>query len=261
MTYVIHKIKEIIHAIYIFDRSYTMEGISDITNTSYSYTFDKSIQDGMNETTKVYVIRDTLYQDDSMDTIKKKIAHYIQEKDVQPYDIYTYGFQKKKINSVSLFQELKEPKKEYILQEHLNLYLNNCVPPFQIPDKPYITLEDIMQLQLENIDIQESFPMSFRYSHPFVISNMQALLNMSIDQFNDYINRLTQHAEWNTLMQTENYELLLHYPMDGPIYINIKQDIDTIFEDVLSYETFIQLYFPFSSKDIKIPDNFQYIFI
>ena len=260
-TFIVHPSNSGTFALYIFDYNALEEGINPTSKSIIKNKYE--IPDDLNnkEISDVYIVKDAIYQDDNMDTIKKKIAYYLQEDNVKPYDIYTYGLVEKTLYIKEIFNVLKDTTFDHIKYRHLFYYLSNILDSDYsnlnsiLTRSEFFNYSSLMKMNLDEKKVFEFVPLSLHKLQPFYISNLISILKDEIG-FSAYIPTLTEKGNWKDTIQTENYELLLHYGLkNNCIYVNTKNDFKKIYENSEYLNRFMNVYFPLSSS-IDVEDSF-----
>lgn len=260
-TFIVHPSKRSTYSLYIYDYNTSNEGITLIKDLNEIRNYELPDELKYLELSDIYIVKDAIYSDDNMDTIKKKIAYYLQEDNVKPYDIYTYGIVEKTLYIKDIFKILKDPTFDHIKNSHLLYYLSNIL------DSEYSNLSSIldqsqvfdytslMNMNLDGKKVFEYIPLSLHKIQPYYISNLMMILKDQL-QFPNYISMLTEQGNWKDSIQTENYELLLHYGLKhNCIYVNTKNDFREVYEENEYLTRFMNLYFPLSSS-VSISESF-----
>ena len=201
----------------------------------------------------------TLHEDDTIDTLKRKIIAVFDEE--LAYDaVYIYVTQQKRFVPEILYRELSQSRKIPITYQRLSNFLLNIEDHDamlkKMKDKNDFTVADLYHLGLDkphlvNIPVGQLFRGHKSIPYPYVVNPMKLKTKLNEDTF------LQEHA--SSMVTTTNSSLVMDI---GNIHENIFHVIsaDTLFKHMESHEldSNTEIYFPFLEKaGIKTIKDFE----
>lgn len=193
-------------------------------------------------------IYDFIYNDNTIDTIKKKLVNF--HSNLLFEEIYLFTQSSYLFNNIAVFQELSENSKNFITQENLEVFINNLNLPTDIfKDKPVESLieyQNIIELNLNNKEFSRSYPLDLKYSS--VYNNYNFIVNPYLLKNPD----LKLMSNTSSLISTLNSNILLNnYPiLNNNIYLVRTRDIIEYTKKIGIPEDYIfTIYFPYLKQE------------
>lgn len=187
------------------------------------------------------IIKMQIYQDDSIETIKKKIIKNIDN--ITFEEIYLFGNIKKKLNTEECYKILTQNGKKQLNKEILIEFLSN-ISDFNIetlPDKDIYNFEDLLQLELSKYNfINESIGQKISYK--------DINLNYTINPFKvrTFENIYMKNIDYLINTTNKNVLLTLNELKNNIIYLCKSDDVlDYCKESNLNEKNMIKIYFPY----------------
>ena len=191
-----------------------------------------------------------IYQDDTIDNIKKKILY---TNSISFEEQYLFGYFKTTINIYNIYNILTQ-KNQFNLTRNLIIdfliNINKSEKIKDLPDKEKYVYDDLLSLNLDDLEVtitkqlgQELF-MNEEINYPFVVNPYNII---EIDQ------NLVRMA--NDIIKTSNREILLSYfnnkfkILDNTIYLCEAEDIcNFLNKKGINIKYLIDIYYPYLAK-------------
>jgi hypothetical protein len=226
-------------------------------------------EDFMSHDTKVFLINDALYEDDTIDFIKRKICKAMDVK--YGFDeLYLFGYVENKVTNKDIYNILSQNDTIDITYARLFQYLSNF---YNIDlstidlGKDVYTFDDIISLNIEEKELVMKVPIGQR----FYINNTYPI---TVNPFDTIVMDEILRKEGDNIVSTQNNALMLDMKpiKNNTIYLCTPDDIfdfinqhnaSSIKQDdeptkVIEFENFLKLYYPFLYND-GITDEKTYI--
>ncbi|MDC0142078.1 hypothetical protein OAI84_00610, partial [bacterium] len=186
-------------------------------------------------------ISESIYYDDTIDTIKRKIMLSITKASFG--ELYLFGIQEKEINSNLLYKELTQNGKTPLTKDSLYQYLQNFIDINieQLPVKEVYELQDLLILKLDKkkhkikVSIGQQFIIDQRYHY-------------TINPFDTILFEETLSTYPEEIITTKNSSLLFDVGklVNDTIYLCTIDDVLKFADSIsLNHELFIRIYFPY----------------
>lgn len=215
-----------------------------------------SKDDYSNDTMKAFLINDSIYQDDTIDFIKRKISKALDVK-YSFEELYLFGYIENTFTNRELYNILSQNDTIEITYARLFQYLSNFynIDLSKINlDKDIFQFEDIIQLNIESQRIFVKTPIGQR----FFINNIYPI---TVNPFDTIVMDEILRKEGDNIVSTQNNSLLLDHKKvkDNTLYLctpddvndflnthntsSIKQSDDST--EIIEFSTLLKLYYPF----------------
>jgi hypothetical protein len=212
--------------------------------------------DFMSYDTKVFLINDALYEDDTIDFIKRKICKAMDVK--YGFDeLYLFGYIENKVTNKDIYNILSQNDTIQITYSRLFQYLSNF---YNIDlstidlGKDVYTFDDIIALNIEEKELVMKVPIGQR----FYINNTYPI---TVNPFDTIVMDEILRKEGDNIVSTQNNALMLEMKpiKNKTIYLCTPDDIlefidrhnaSSIKQDdeptkAIEFENFLKLYYPF----------------
>ena len=230
----------------------------DPDNEVFKFVFNENeINKIKEENIDVYFSSEVLHNDDTIETIKKKIIKSLFE-DISFESIYLFCKNEEILDPVATYQSLTQNGKIELTQDRYYQFLSNIgieTNITDIPDKEVYNYDDILNLDLANKKLIVNKPIGQHFvavesTYPYTVNPFNALF---YDPF------LEKHA--NKLVTTSNKSLLLDSGLiyDNTIFLCIAHDVLEYAEEMeLSQESTVNIYYPYLAE-LQITSLDEYI--
>lgn len=245
---IIHLNDESIEELYVYQYGIKEEYKTDITNEieTYKELIGEKNYNSIRENSKkvkVYLINDTIYLDDTIDTIKRKIIQSFNKR-VSFEELYLFGLKQDTFDNYSVFETLTQNRNTSITKNKLIQYILNFttidIKNLNL-DKDTYSYDDIIKL---NIDKKTKL-----YKHPYGHSfRIEKNYPITINPFDVVVYDKFIERNASSIVSTENKKLLMDeiLPYENNIYVCFAEDVYEYMKKYdLSQEVACKLYYPF----------------
>ena len=220
-------------------------------DTTFSSIFDADyLENNIGKETNVEFINETINNDDTIETIKKKIL-LATNVNFSFYEMYLFIKQNTRLNANNVYQNLTQNNKLELTKIRLTEFLHNINKTNlleTLDDKEGYSFNDIMDLKIND----REFFVNKSISHKFVLKDTKFPHFVNPYDVTEYDDFLDQNA--NNIVTTTNNNLLMNFgSFDNTIYMCIADDVlEYVIEKNLSELSTIKIYYPFLfDKNIK----------
>ena len=251
--------KDGVNSVFVFHKEDGEIDYKRRLSTSQYQTYKKQIgeknYDSLQDTTKVFMINENIFNDDSIDTIKRKIIK-AKESEVSFDELYLFSMREEVMNNFDMFEVLTQNDNLEIEQVRLFQFIQNFldidIDTIDL-DKEIYSYEDIIQLNLDNKTKIKKFSLDNKYFiekiYPLVINPFDLV------QFDSFLLR-----QGDDIVSTKNKSLLLDNKQiyENNIYLCCANNVfEYLRMNELSFETAIKLYYPYLyEKNITSYENY-----
>ena len=182
-------------------------------------TFSILINNNVSDTYEI----SNIYKDDTIENIKFKLSNEIENKNIKQY--YFFYKRRKVLNPYDVYNQLSLNDTILIDKKTFTIFcINHNIKISE--DKPYYTLEDILQLNIEgDIDVNEP---------------------IGIEEGNYIINPFENIFNYQENISTTSNSLLLDYPQLDTIYVCFAKNVLAYSEkQKLIIENVFNIYYPY----------------
>ena len=192
--------------------------------------------------TKVHYVNDEIYLDDTIDTIKLKISQCF-DGELTNNEMYLFGLQNKTLMVEELYKKLSLNNTRDITLDVLVTFLSNIVN-FDINSiefKETYTFDDLLDLNIDNKEFVEKFPISQRFiinegMYPVIANPFD--LNIQDRYVEDYTRQSVVTENRNTLVDTNPLLFNTIYLCKADRVLKCKPSVD------ISEKYKMMLYYP-----------------
>ena len=230
--------------------NYTIVRLNSSGTPSAHYIFRGYRDDGSeyvsldatkSSTLKKYSVNESIYLDDTIDTIKRKISKCFNMA-ITPSEMYLFGIMEKKIFDEQLYNTITQDGRNTLIYDTLSNTMKNYKDfKEEIPEKETYSFEDIISLNVNDKTMKYVFPIGQQYT----MKNNYPIVHNPFRIDSDYSYFLKQYD--GQILTTQNNSLLLstNSVFDKTIYLCTCEDVLTDTNDkLLSSSITIKLYFP-----------------
>ena len=198
----------------------------------------------------VEFIDDTIYPDDSVETVKFKLLIAIREfmGSTSFEELYLYGFTEYKIDKLLVYNKLTNNNRIELDKTRLIDFLNNIgkselIERLSIQDKQVYNLDDFYDIPLEPDSVTKvAIGQRFILDRKEITYSLDPFTTIKIDPV------LEQNAR--DIISTTNKNLLFEYDIvNNVIYFSSLQDIEGIASPEIPISSLIKTYFPYLYND------------
>ena len=259
---VAHLKNNVIETLYIFfgnktqSLEYDKENLKKLfnenpNNSIFTEMLDKNIlEDLIKNKTNVEFVNNTINEDDSIDTIKKKIL-LATNIDFSFYEIYLFIKQNTILNAVNVYQNLTQNNKLELTKLRLVEFLHNINKSDLIEsleEKETYSFNDVMNLKIND----REFLVNKSISHKFVLEDTKFPYFVNPYDAKEYDDFLNQYAD--NIVTTTNNNLIMNFGrFDNIIYMCKAEDVLSYMIDTKLSELYtVKIYYPYLfDKNIK----------
>ena len=243
--------------IYIFKKSSLDLNKIFKTNPLHDEFLELSKDEKTKYKDKVVFVNNYIHQDDTIETIKKKLIILFDEK-ISFEEIYLFARKQIVINDEIIFNNLTQNETMPITRERLFSFLSNISSfdekQFQkINSQDIFSYNDIISLQINNVQ-EEKIPLGIRY-------NLEKSYPVYTDPFEIIEDDDLLKNKQENIVRTFNKDILLDYSiLDNTIYLCTAENVFKYFNLKPSYnsELISNIYFPFlHKKNINTLESLQ----
>lgn len=217
--------------------------LSPIEYETYKKEIGVKNFESLNDTTKVFLINENIFNDDSIDIVKRKIIK-AKDNSVSFDELYLFSMREEIMNNFDMFEVLTQNDNLEIEQIRLFQFIQNFLD-IDIDgidlDKEIYSYEDIISLNLDNKTKIKKFSLDNKY---FIEKIYPIIVNpFDIVQYDNFI--LKQGED---IVSTKNKSLLLdnNHIYENNIYVcSASNVLEYANENALSIETTLKIYYPY----------------
>jgi hypothetical protein len=224
---------------------------NDKNNKLFDGLFSKDQLDMIiKENIDVTFSKQTIYNDDTIETVKKKIiiafnSEYSRE--VSFDEMYLFSKQIQRLDNSQMYERLTHNGNVVLTQDRLLQFLSNInnLDVENVPQKDVYTFNDIVDLNLAELPRMVDIPIGQRFI------TGENIYSYTVDPFRliTYDKIMTTSAD--KLITTTNKELMLSngFLLDNTIYVRLAEDVlNFVISKNLSETVTTNVYYPFLSE-------------
>ena len=247
-----HIVDKKVVTIYLFNGS---------TNKDLNEYFSpEEIENIKNEDIKVIFSKQQIHSDDTIGTIKIKIANELKSK-ISIEEIYLYCQKIETLNAVSIYQSLTQNRKIELTNIRIEQFISNIVSnldgePFEkLESKDVYTYDDILEMKVDNKQFIVNKVLGQKF---FIIENEYPFVcdPFDVSHYDAFFEKYSRRS-----LTTLNSHLLLNTGdiLNNNIFLCLAQDVLTYADSHnFSQETTTKIYYPFLyEKDINTLEELQ----
>lgn len=220
-------------------------------NNIFSEILEKNqIEEIIKNNTTVEFVNDRINEDDSIETIKKKIL-LATNINFSFYEVYLFIKQNTKLNAVKVYQNLTQNNKLELTKIRLVEFLHNINKSELIEsleEKEIYSFNDVMNLKINDRD----FLVNKSITHKFVLEDTKFPYFVNPYDATEYDDFLNQYAD--NIVTTTNNNLIMNFgTFDNIIYMCKADDVLSYMIDKQISELYtVKIYYPYLfDKNIK----------